>query len=56
MIKKLNKDRGEFKRKPWLYYFDEGTDDSSRISYDAHSIDMTLRDLHERLWLSLIHI
>jgi hypothetical protein len=56
MIKKLNKDRGEFKRKPWLYYFDEGTDDSSRISYDAHSIDMTLRDLHERLWFHSLRL
>ena len=42
MIKKLNKKRGPIKRQPWLYYFDEETDDLGRISYDAYNINMTL--------------
>jgi len=56
MIKKLNKDRGEFKRKPWLYYFDKDTDDLSKITYDAWQIRMTLSDLHERLWLHSLRL
>jgi hypothetical protein len=56
MIKKLNKKRGPIKRQPWLYYFDEETDDLGRISYDAYNINMTLRDLHERLWLHSLRL
>ena len=56
MIKKLNKDRGEFKRKPWLYYFDKDTDDLSKITYDAWQIRMTLSDLYERLWLHSLRL
>jgi hypothetical protein len=56
MIKKLNKKRGPIKRQPWLYYFDEETNDLGRISYDAYNINMTLRDLHERLWLHTLRL
>jgi hypothetical protein len=56
MIKKLNKKRGPIKRQPWLYYFDEETDDLGRISYDAYNINMNLRDLHERLWLHSLRL
>ena len=56
MIKKLNKKRGSIKRQPWLYYFDEETDDLGRISYDAYSINMTLKDLHERPWLHSLRL
>lgn len=51
MIKKLNKKRGDIKKQPWLYYFDKDTNDLGRISYDSHIIHMTLKDLHERIWL-----
>ena len=51
MIKKLNKERGPLKKQPWLYYFDKDTDDLGRISYDSYSVYITLKDLHERLWL-----
>jgi len=44
------------KRQLWLYYFDEETDDLGRISYDAYSIDMTLKDLYERLWLHSLRL
>ena len=44
------------KRQPWLYYFDEETDDLGRINYDAYSIDMTLKDLYERLWLHSLRL
>ena len=56
MIKKLNKDRGVFKRQPWLYYFDKDTDDLSKISHDAWQIRMTLNDLYERLWLHSLRL
>ena len=56
MIKKLNKDRGVFKRQPWLYYFDKDTNDLSKISHDALQIRMTLSDLYERLWLHSLRL
>ena len=56
MIKKLNKERGPLKKQPWLYYFDEETDDLSRISYDAWGIRMILKDLHERMWLHSLRL
>ena len=56
MIKKLNKERGPLKKQPWLYYFDEETDDLGRISYDAWGIRMILKDLHERMWLHSLRL
>ena len=56
MIKKLNKERGSLKKQPWLYYFDEETDDLGRISYDAWGIRMILKDLHERMWLHSLRL
>lgn len=51
MIKKLNKDRGVFKRQPWLYYFDKDTDDLSKISHDDLADDeKALLDGLKEMW------